>query len=95
MRRTDRWAKTIVFCVDQRHALEMRKALTNLNKDLVAEHPDFVERVTSDEGDIGRGHLSNFQEPERSTPVILTSSQDAHYRRRPARTWRMSCASPG
>ncbi len=75
MRRTDRWAKTIVFCVDQEHALEMRKALTNLNKDLVAKYPDFVERVTSDEGDSGRGHLSNFQEPERSTPVILTTSQ--------------------
>lgn len=75
MRRTDRWAKTIVFCVDQGHATEMRKALGNLNRDLVARHPDYVERVTSDEGDIGRGHLSNFQEPESSTPVILTTSQ--------------------
>jgi type I restriction enzyme, R subunit len=75
MRRTDRWAKTIVFCVDQEHALQMRKALTNLNKDLVAQHPDLVQRVTADEGDIGRGHLSNFQEPEHSTPVILTTSQ--------------------
>jgi type I restriction enzyme R subunit len=31
--------------------------------------------VTSDEGDIGRGHLSNFQDLERRTPVILTTSQ--------------------
>lgn len=75
MRRTDRWAKTIVFCVDQPHAAAMRQALTNLNQDLVARHPHYVERVTSDEGEIGRGFLSNFQEPEQSTPVILTTSQ--------------------
>lgn len=75
MRRTDRFAKTIVFCVDQEHANEMRRALNNLNADLVRDNPDYVCRVTSDEGDIGRGHLSNFQDLERRTPVILTTSQ--------------------
>jgi type I restriction enzyme R subunit len=75
MRRTDRFAKTIVFCVDQNHADEMRRALNNLNSDLVREHPDYVCRVTSDEGDVGRGHLSSFQDLERRTPVILTTSQ--------------------
>jgi type I restriction enzyme R subunit len=75
MRRTNRFAKTIVFCVDQEHADEMRRALNNLNADLVRENPDYVCRVTSDEGDIGRGHLSNFQDLERRTPVILTTSQ--------------------
>jgi len=75
MRRTDRFAKTIVFCVDQEHASEMRRALNNLNADLVRDNPDYVCRVTSDEGDIGRGHLSNFQDLERRTPVILTTSQ--------------------
>ena len=75
MRNTDRFAKTIVFCVDQEHADEMRRALNNLNSDLAAEHPDYVCRVTADEGDIGIGHLSNFQEPERVTPVILTTSK--------------------
>ncbi len=34
-RKTDRFAKTIVFCVDQEHADEMRRALNNLNADLV------------------------------------------------------------
>lgn len=72
---TDRFAKTIVFCVDQEHADEMRRALSNLNADLVRKHPDYVCRVTSDEGDIGRGHLSNFQDLEHETPVILTTSQ--------------------
>ena len=75
LRRTDRYAKTIVFCVDQDHALEMRQALNNLNADLVRENPDYVCRVTSDEGDIGRGHLSHFQDVERRTPAILTTSQ--------------------
>lgn len=53
----------------------MRRALNNLNADLVRDNPDYVCRVTSDEGDIGRGHLSNFQDLERRTPVILTTSQ--------------------
>lgn len=71
----DRFAKTIVFCVDQEHASEMRQALGNLNADLVAAHPDYVCRVTADEGDIGRGHLSRFQDLESRTPAILTTSQ--------------------
>ena len=75
LKRTDRFAKTIVFCVDQEHADEMRRALNNLNADLVRDYPDYVCRVTSDEGEIGRGHLSNFQDLERRTPVILTTSQ--------------------
>jgi type I restriction enzyme R subunit len=75
LRKTDPFAKTIVFCVDQEHASDMRQALVNLNSDLVQQYPDYVCRVTSIEGDIGRGHLSNFQDLERQTPVILTTSQ--------------------
>ena len=75
LKKTDRFAKTIVFCVDQEHASEMRTALNNLNSDLVAQYPDYVCRVTADEGDIGRGHLSRFQDVETKTPTILTTSQ--------------------
>lgn len=75
MRRTDRFAKTIVFCVDQEHADEMRRALGNQNADLVKQYPNYVARVTADEADIGRGHLSRFQELETIAPVILTTSQ--------------------
>lgn len=75
MRRTDRFAKTIVFCVSQEHADEMRREIANLNQDLVKKYPDYVARVTADEGDIGRGHLGRFQELETITPVILTTSQ--------------------
>ncbi len=75
LKRTDRFAKTIVFCVDQEHAAEMRTLLNNLNADLVRQHPDYVARVTADEGDTGRGHMQRFQDVETRSPVILTTSQ--------------------
>lgn len=75
LKKSDRFAKTIVFCVDQDHASEMRGALARLNPDLMAQYPDYVCRVTADEGDIGRGHLSRFQDVDARTPTILTTSQ--------------------
>lgn len=75
LKKTDRFAKTIVFCVDQEHASEMQAALGNLNADLRVKHPDYVCRVTADEGDIGRGHLGRFQDVDTISPVILTTSQ--------------------
>jgi type I restriction enzyme R subunit len=45
----------IVFCVDQEHALAMRDALAGINADRLRSHPDYVARITSDEGGIGRG----------------------------------------
>lgn len=75
LKKTDRFAKTIVFCVDQEHAEEMRRAINNCNSDLVKQYPDYVARVVSDEGDIGRGHLGRFMELETTTPAILTTSQ--------------------
>lgn len=75
MRRGDRWAKTIVFCVDQEHALAMRQALTELSHDLAARQPDYCVRVTGDEGERGRALLSRFQEPDETAPVIVTTSQ--------------------
>ena len=75
LKKTDRFAKTIVFCVDQEHASEMRAALSNLSSDLVMRYPDYVCRVTADEGDIGRGHLGRFQDVDTQVPAILTTSQ--------------------
>jgi type I restriction enzyme, R subunit len=75
LERTDPFAKTIVFCVDQEHAEEMRRALNNANQERVRQYPDYVCRVTADEGAIGGGHLSRFQELETVSPVILTTSQ--------------------
>jgi type I restriction enzyme, R subunit len=75
LRETDPMAKTIVFCVDQEHAADMRLALVKENRKLVRQYPNYVARVVSDEKKIGRGHLDNFQDPEKATPVILTTSQ--------------------
>jgi len=75
LKRTNRFDKTIVFCVDQEHALDMRIALNNANADLSKIHLHYVERVVSEEGSVGRGHLDNFQDPEKEVPVILTTSQ--------------------
>ncbi|MCI0416463.1 DEAD/DEAH box helicase family protein [bacterium] len=75
LKSTDRFAKTIVFCVDQEHADQMRRVLNNCNTDLVQQYPDYVCRITADEGHIGLGHLSRFQELETRTPVLVTTSQ--------------------
>ena len=72
---TERFAMTIVFCVDQEHAAEMRQELVNLNSDLVARYPDYVCRVTADEGPDGLTHLAHFQDVDKPTPAILTTSQ--------------------
>jgi type I restriction enzyme, R subunit len=72
---TDRFAKTLVFCVDQEHAAEMRQELVNLNSDLVTQYPNYVCRVTADEGALGLTHLGHFQDVDKPTPVILTTSQ--------------------
>jgi len=69
------FAKTLVFCVDQEHASLMRQCIGNNNKTIVAEYPDYVCRVTADEGDIGKAQLSKFQDIESLTPAILTTSK--------------------
>jgi len=75
LRKTDRYAKTIVFCVDQEHAEQMRQALHDANADMTRQHPHYVARIVSDEGDIGLEHLASFVDPESSTPVIVTTSR--------------------
>ena len=67
--------KTLVFCVDQEHAEVMRREIVALNPDLVRRFPDYVCRVTADEGSVGAGHLSAFQDVDRTSPVILTTSR--------------------
>jgi len=72
---SDDFAKTIIFCVDQEHADEMRQAINNLCGDHARQYPDYVVRIVSDEGDAGRGYLSQFQELETLTPVVVTTSK--------------------
>jgi type I restriction enzyme R subunit len=75
LKKTDRFGKTIVFCVDQEHAEEMRKALNNCNADIAKDHPEYVVRVVSDEGQIGRGYLDRFMDVETLVPTLVTTSQ--------------------
>jgi len=75
MSKNGRYGKTIVFCVDQEHADHMRRELNNLNTDITKENPNYVVRVVSEEGDVGKGHLSNFMDIDEEFPVIVTTSK--------------------
>ena len=72
---SDPYAKTIVFCVDQEHAGTMREILSNLNTKHVKTHPNYVSRITADEGDFGRERLSQFQDIEDDSVIIVTTSK--------------------
>lgn len=73
--KSDPYAKTIVFCVDQEHADTMREILSNLNVEHVQRYPDYVSRITSDEGDFGSERLSRFQDIEDDSVIIVTTSK--------------------
>jgi len=70
----DRFAKTIVFCVDIDHAERMRTALAKQNADLVAENYKYIMQITGD-NDEGKRELDNFINPEERYPVIATTSE--------------------
>jgi type I restriction enzyme R subunit len=66
------YEKTLVFCNDQEHALMVRDLINKYKK---VPDPNYCHRVTADEGAIGDQHLADFQDNEKSIPVILTTSQ--------------------
>ena len=70
-----RFDKTIVFCVNQEHADQFRREISNLNTDLVQQYPDYVVRIVSEEGDIGKGHLGRFMDIDEPIPVVVTTSK--------------------
>ncbi len=70
----DRFAKTIVFCVDIDHAERMRSALARQNADLVAGNYKYIMQITGD-NDEGKRELDNFINPEERYPVIATTSE--------------------
>jgi type I restriction enzyme, R subunit len=75
LKKYGRLDKTIVFCVDQEHADQMRRELGNLNTDLVKQNQNYIARVVSDEGNWGKGLLGKFMDIEQDFPVIVTTSQ--------------------
>ena len=74
LKQNDRYAKTIVFCVDEEHALRMRQALINENKDLVAINDKYVMRITGSEPQ-GKLQLENFIDNNTKYPTIVTTSE--------------------
>ncbi len=70
----DRFAKTIVFCVDIEHAEGMRTALANANADLVKENNKYVMQITGDNEE-GKRELDSFINPSETYPVIATTSK--------------------
>lgn len=71
--RANPMAKTVVFCVDDDHANEMRNALVHANRQLMVEHSDYVVRITHSEGDVGVRRLERFKDVNSQTPVIVTT----------------------
>lgn len=74
LRKTDRFSKTIVFCVDIEHAERMRQALINENKELYAEDHRYIMRITGD-NDEGKAQLEYFIDEESTYPVIAVTSK--------------------
>jgi type I restriction enzyme R subunit len=71
---TDRFSKTIVFCVDIEHAEGMRSGLVNANSDLTKANSKYIMRITGD-NDEGKRELDNFINPEETYPVIAVTSK--------------------
>lgn len=69
-----RMSKTIVFCTTQRHALEMRDALRQLNDDMMKVDPNYIVRMTSDDQE-GRALFDEFIGTSEPFPVVVTTSK--------------------
>jgi len=74
LKKTNRFDKTIIFCVDIDHAQRMRSAIANENSDLMAQNNKFVMQITGDNAE-GKMELDNFINPEEKYPVIATTSK--------------------
>jgi len=77
---SDRFSKTIVFCVDIEHAEAMRRELANANADLVSANSKYVMQITGDNKE-GKDHLDAFISP--SQTYRLTHYQCRKYLRSP------------
>lgn len=64
--------KTLVFCANQKHALQIRNYINQIKK---SSNPNYCVRVTADDGELGEQYLREFQDNEKTVPTILTTSQ--------------------
>ncbi|MBE6488948.1 MAG: DEAD/DEAH box helicase [Methanosphaera stadtmanae] len=74
LKKTNRFDKTIVFCVDIDHAERMRRLLVNENAELVKDNPKYVMKITGDDK-IGKDHLDYFIDEDEKYPTIVTTSK--------------------
>ena len=74
LKQTDRFLKTIVFCVTIDHAERMRQALVNLNSDMVKNNSNYIMRITGDSPE-GKSQLDNFIDVGTECPTIVTTSK--------------------
>src|SRR2546426_1123243 len=64
--------KTLVFCATQDHALAVRDLINQMKTNT---DPNYCQRVTANDGELGNQHLRDFQDNEKTIPTVLTTSQ--------------------
>jgi len=64
--------KTLVFCANQNHARDIRDTINQTNK---SKDSHYCVRVTADDGALGDQYLRDFQDNEKTSPTVLTTSQ--------------------
>ncbi len=64
--------KTLVFCATQDHALAVRDLINQMK---TINDPNYCQRVTANDGELGEQHLRDFQDNDKTIPTILTTSQ--------------------
>jgi type I restriction enzyme R subunit len=64
--------KTLVFCASQDHALAVRDTINQIKK---SSDPNYCQRVTANDGELGEQHLRDFQDNDKTSPIVLTTSQ--------------------
>jgi len=64
--------KTLVFCATQAHALAVRDYINQIK---TSKDPNYCQRVTAEDGELGEQALRNFQDNEKTIPTILTTSR--------------------
>ena len=64
--------KALVFCATPEHAAAIRDLI---NQFADSKNPNYCQRVTANDGDLGERYLREFQDNEKNIPTILTTSQ--------------------
>jgi len=64
--------KALVFCATQDHALAVRDLINQMK---TSTDPNYCQRVTANDGELGNQHLRDFQDNDKTIPTILTTSQ--------------------